>query len=199
MATVVIHRLERFRDIELPSWQRMGIIMLVGTNDISNARRGKICLSTFPDTVASVTFLAILAHDAIALPLSSSYPPSELEYILDNSEASLLLASSALQKKAEQVLKTPLRHKPLLVPIEEMKESVSDGVVTLEDLPAGRGGLMLYTSGTTNRPVGDRLPLQSFEGVASGTDEIVEGCLTGNKSHLRASEVADRSLEICIS
>lgn len=99
--------------------------------------------------------LAIFASDAIALPLSPSFPTGELQYILDNSEAKMLLATEKYANKAEQVLKAGLQREPLFDIRRKLKEGAEHESVQLEDLkqPAS-GGMMLYTSGTTNRPVG---------------------------------------------
>ncbi|KAJ5175719.1 uncharacterized protein N7482_001596 [Penicillium canariense] len=119
-----------------------------------------------------VMLLAIFGCDAIALPLSPSFPTSELQYILDNSEAKVLLATEKYAEKADQVLKAGLWHDPLFdirqklsegsarneaVPLKESKYSLSEG-------PAG--GMMLYTSGTTNRPKGVFIPEQALAAQA---------------------------------
>lgn len=105
-----------------------------------------------------VMLLAIFGCDAIALPLSPSFPTGELQYILDNSEAKVLLATEKYADKAQEILNKGLQHELLfdirpklavgaaggeIVPLEEPKVSSA--------LPAG--GMMLYTSGTTARPV----------------------------------------------
>ncbi|KAK2767712.1 hypothetical protein FQN54_003870 [Arachnomyces sp. PD_36] len=106
-----------------------------------------------------VTLLSILANDAIALPLSPSFPASELKYILDNSEALALLATGKYKSKAQQVLDTGLAKEPVL----HIHEKVKTGgdyteSIGFHDVQAPKGGMMLYTSGTTNRPKGVLLP-----------------------------------------
>lgn len=104
--------------------------------------------------------LAIFASDAIALPLSPSFPTGELQYILDNSEAKMLLATEKYANKAEQVLKAGLQREPLFDIRQKLKKGADNASVQLEDLkhPAS-GGMMLYTSGTTNRPAGAFSPI----------------------------------------
>ncbi|KAK8104198.1 uncharacterized protein PG998_011231 [Apiospora kogelbergensis] len=85
-----------------------------------------------------VTLLAILAARAIALPLSPPFPPAELQYILSHSEALLLLHSAKYSTKAQEVLSTPFP--------------------SPDDADFEGAGMMLYTSGTTNRPKGVLLP-----------------------------------------
>ena len=103
-----------------------------------------------------MTLLSILACDSIAVPLSSAFPASELRYILENSEAVTLLSSSKFQEKAEEVLKEGLEHlhkKPVLNIVEKRLAGNGEDEVQLVPLPMTKGGMMLYTSGTTSRPV----------------------------------------------
>ncbi|KAL9618205.1 MAG: hypothetical protein Q9160_007039 [Pyrenula sp. 1 TL-2023] len=102
-----------------------------------------------------VTFLSILAHDAIALPLSQGFPASELRYIIENSEAAILLSTTKFKDKADEVLKEDIAHKP----IQALADKIGEGAdpnqeVKLELESKGKSGFMLYTSGTTSRPKG---------------------------------------------
>jgi acyl-CoA synthetase (AMP-forming)/AMP-acid ligase II len=111
--------------------------------------------------VALVTLLSILASDAIALPLSPAFPVGELKYIIDNSQAKVLVATEKYAAKAHDVLKAGLEREPTLDIKEKIKTGAnSSGLVSLQDIEQkSRGGMMLYTSGTTNRPVGN--PIQT--------------------------------------
>ena len=103
-----------------------------------------------------MTLLSILACDSIAVPLSPAFPASELRYILENSEAVTLLSSGKFQEKAEEVLREGLEHlhrKPVLNIVEKTHAGNGEDEVQLVPLPMTKGGMMLYTSGTTSRPV----------------------------------------------
>lgn len=101
-----------------------------------------------------MTLLAIFASDAIALPLSPAFPVGELQYILDNSEAKFLLATEKYADKAAQIVKTGLNRVPLLDIRRKILAGAKPETVQLEDMnQSPSGGMMLYTSGTTNRPV----------------------------------------------
>lgn len=103
-----------------------------------------------------VTFLAILGSNAIAVPLAPAFPAHELRYILDHSEAHMLLSSSKFADKAKEVLKEGLEKEPIHSQIKKIEQgSTASGKVELtgsED--NAKGGMMLYTSGTTSRPKG---------------------------------------------
>lgn len=101
-----------------------------------------------------MTLLAIMGSDAIALPLAPSFPASELRYILNNSEAMALLASAKFKSKAEEILKEGVETSPILSVLEKRIEgSTETSSPTLEAVSGSNAGMMLYTSGTTNRPV----------------------------------------------
>ncbi|GAW11790.1 hypothetical protein ANO14919_011420 [Xylariales sp. No.14919] len=121
-----------------------------------------------------VTFLAILASRAIALPLSPPFPAPELQYILTQSQASLLLHSAKFASKAKEVLITPWpepspntdpEFKPTLKAVELPKHlglgrdnTIFDTVTIADDAETEGAGMMLYTSGTTARPKGVLIP-----------------------------------------
>lgn len=100
-----------------------------------------------------MTLLSIFGSHSIAVPLSPAFPAHELQYILDQSEASMLLSSTKFESKAQEVMNTDLQSKPKHIKLEKKLESSEYGKVTLEGPSEGKGGMMLYTSGTTNRPV----------------------------------------------
>ena len=102
----------------------------------------------------TVTLLSILGSDSIAVPLSSGFPANELRYILNNSEAMLFLSSTKFSEKAQEVLKEGLEKRPTHAVVEKRQASsaLSDEV-RFEGTRPVNGGMMLYTSGTTSRPV----------------------------------------------
>jgi acyl-coenzyme A synthetase/AMP-(fatty) acid ligase len=65
----------------------------------------------------------------------------------------MLLSSEKFKDKAQNVVKEELESKPLLA-VEKIKEGKkSSEHITLEQPTSEDGGMMLYTSGTTSRPV----------------------------------------------
>ena len=93
-----------------------------------------------------------MAARSIAVPLSPGFPASELQYILSHSQASLLVSSPKFAIKAKEVLATELASKPSHLELPKHTESQNE-MITLDGAEPGGAGMMLYTSGTTNRPV----------------------------------------------
>ncbi|PSK50418.1 hypothetical protein B9Z65_362 [Elsinoe australis] len=111
-----------------------------------------------------VNLLSIIASDAIAVPLSPTFPVGELRYVLEHSEALMLLSSAKFAEKAQETLKEGLQHTPISASAEKTKEdSPLRAIPPLHDLSGNeQGGLMLYTSGTTSRPKGVLLPTSTL-------------------------------------
>ncbi|KAI9673360.1 MAG: hypothetical protein M1829_004127 [Trizodia sp. TS-e1964] len=105
-----------------------------------------------------VTLLSIWGCNAIALPLSPAHPISELKHILSNSEARLILSSSkyevlaiaASQTGAGQDLKVSVVHKAG----KSLDSGPETEIIELNSNNNNKGGLILYTSGTTSHSKG---------------------------------------------
>ena len=76
----------------------------------------------------------------------------------------MLLSSTKFQSKAEEVVKEGLE-KPLKLQVVEKRLAGSDATaqIHLDDPKDGGGGMMLYTSGTTSRPV--RIPFHIYKDI----------------------------------
>lgn len=105
-----------------------------------------------------MTLLSILAAHAVAVPLSPTFPAHELRYIIDQSESLMLLSSEKFQSQADDVLSQGIQTNPINYKQAKIMMGKTDDYVTLEEPTSGKGGMMLYTSGTTSRPKGVLLP-----------------------------------------
>ncbi|KAL4805295.1 hypothetical protein BDV18DRAFT_17779 [Aspergillus unguis] len=115
-----------------------------------------------------VMLLSILASDAIAVPLSTAFPVHELKYIMDNSQAGVLLATERYADLARNILKEGLVREPVL----DIRGKIMAGATGAEAVELGntdnvQGGMMLYTSGTTNRPKGVLIPQSALAAQAA--------------------------------
>ena len=100
-----------------------------------------------------VMLLSILSCNAIAVPLSPAFPTGELKYIMDNSQAKVLLSTEKFAHKAHDVINAGLDRAPRLDVLQKIQAGGSVSRVEFEGLGEQAGGMMLYTSGTTSRPV----------------------------------------------
>ncbi|RMJ25451.1 AMP-binding enzyme [Aspergillus sp. HF37] len=116
-----------------------------------------------------VTLLSILACNAIAVPLSPAFPVGELKYIMDNSQASVLLSTEKFADKARELVQTGLVREPALDIMGKIKAGgTAPGTVEVEDVRQDSlGGMMLYTSGTTSRPKGVLISQSALSAQAS--------------------------------
>jgi long-subunit acyl-CoA synthetase (AMP-forming) len=121
-----------------------------------------------------VTLLSILANHAIAVPLAPAFPARELQHILADSSAAVLVSSMDLMEHAVRAAED-LPRKPVIAPVERQLSSAPSSAAAAdsgaspfleeereEEKAKERNGvtmapsasaLMLYTSGTTGRPV----------------------------------------------
>lgn len=99
-----------------------------------------------------------MAARSIAVPLSPAFPAPELQYILNQSEASILVSSLKFDIKAQQVLGSELDTRPAHLELPKHQGGNKQEPITWEEAGPGEAGMMLYTSGTTNRPKGVLLP-----------------------------------------
>jgi malonyl-CoA/methylmalonyl-CoA synthetase len=102
---------------------------------------------------SSVTLLSILGAHSVALPLSPAFPAHELHYILDHSQASILLTSSKFDRKTQGLSKADSEGRLRTVRLRKKMGGGEHKKVPLDMPLEGQGGMMLYTSGTTSRPV----------------------------------------------
>ncbi|OLN81778.1 Acyl-CoA synthetase family member 3, mitochondrial [Colletotrichum chlorophyti] len=120
-STAVIHSLSgrRFKYGELLGDVRRArnkLLDSAGKPDLNGERIAFLVENSY-DYV--VTLLAALAARSIAVPLSPAFPAAELQYILNQSEASVLVSSAKFATKAREILATDLISSP--TPIELQK------------------------------------------------------------------------------
>jgi malonyl-CoA/methylmalonyl-CoA synthetase len=119
--------------------------LLGDESDLGGARVAFLCA---PGIGYAVAQWAIWRAGGIAVPLCTTHPAPELDYVIEDSGASILICDPEFE--------------PLLAPIAERRGL---GLVRSADLERGeervlpdvdsrRGAMLLYTSGTTGKPKG---------------------------------------------
>ncbi len=129
-------------------------------------------------------YFGVLAAGKVAVPLNFQLSPSELEFVVRDSDARLILTSSVFAEKL-----APLNTRLLV--LDELQSTLAGPVEQpIESLPTAASGadelaMILYTSGSTGRPKGVMLShgnlLANVRGCINALslteDEVILGVL----------------------
>ena len=128
------------------------------------------------------TYYGILALGAVVVPVHALLRAEEIEYVLRDSGATLLVCHDALQ--GEGAKGAELAEVPLVSPaaLAEAAEPVG----TYVQVDAADDAVILYTSGTTGKPKGAVLShfnvvmnvtISAFDVIGLRSDDVILGCL----------------------
>lgn len=120
--------------------------LLAGRDDLDGAR---VCYLIPPSWAHVVTQWSIWRAGGLAVPLATSHPAAELEYVIEDTRPEAIVVSPRLVDRVAELGAS--RGIPVLQTPALTAEGPS---AMLPDLEEERAGLMLYTSGTTGRPKG---------------------------------------------
>ena len=110
----------------------------------------RVALLASPSIAWVESYLAIILAGAVAVPLSPSYPPVELQWFADDADATAVIYSADQADRASRML--PGR---VALRLEDLDRSAAErDDATLPALDAEDVALFLYTSGTTGKPKG---------------------------------------------
>ena len=120
---------------------------LLGDNE--DLKQTRVAFLVAPSAAYAIVQRAIWRAGGVAVPLAVSHPPAELEYVVRDADASVVVADAGFA--------------PAVAPIARAARArfiVTDGALrasAAEDLPridSTRRAMIIYTSGTTGRPKG---------------------------------------------
>ena len=124
---------------------RAAACLLDGAADLAEARVAFLMPSGFAWVA---TQWGIWCAGGIAVPLSPLHPPPELEYVITDADADIVVAHPDLADRIRPIVEAQGR-RLLLTP-----DLANASRVALPEIAPGRRAMMLYTSGTTGRPKG---------------------------------------------
>ncbi|MET0143669.1 MAG: acyl-CoA synthetase [Ilumatobacteraceae bacterium] len=135
---------------------------LAGTLRITATPGDRVALLCTPGHDAVVALLACWHAGTIAVPMLAQHPPAELAYTLDDSGASVVVASGVHWALAERVAAAAR-----LRVVDVTAAGPSHRADPRLDQPA----MMIYTSGTTGRPKG---VVHTHASLAAQVDGMIE-------------------------
>ena len=120
---------------------------LLGDNEDLNQTR--VAFLVAPGVAYAAVQRGIWRAGGVAVPLAVSHPPAELDYVIRDAGASVVVADAAFRDTVQPLARAA---RARFLPAEQaMQGAPSDG---LPHLGSNRRALIIYTSGTTGRPKG---------------------------------------------
>ncbi|MGL4400838.1 MAG: non-ribosomal peptide synthetase [Luteolibacter sp.] len=120
--------------------------------------RVALCAPSVPEMIAAQ--IAIILTGAACVPLDPGYPAARLEFMLEDSAASVLLTTPALAALLPQGLVTIL--------LDPLPETPATPAARDYQVPADSASHVFYTSGSTGTPKGVIVPHRGISRLALG-------------------------------
>ncbi len=124
---------------------RIAAALLSGREDLSEARVAFFLPPSFEHVAVQ---WGIWRAGGLAVPLALSHPPAELEYVVQDAEAELLVGLRANAPLLEPIARATGAR---LLAVEDL---LPEALTRLPAITRERRALMVYTSGTTGKPKG---------------------------------------------
>ncbi|OXI15956.1 hybrid non-ribosomal peptide synthetase/type I polyketide synthase [Burkholderia sp. AU15512] len=117
-----------------------------------------LCLE--PGAELIVAMLAVLNAGCAYVPLDSRYPAERLRFLIDDSQASVIVTREDVVARTDALRDGYLN----LIVLEDHDDEIAarDGAFVASGLPAQMPAYLMYTSGTTDRPKGVIVPQQAI-------------------------------------
>jgi len=132
----------------IASAEKFSGILLNNTPDLNEAR---VAFMVSPGFDYVKTLWAIWIAGGVAVPLCITHPLPSLEYVLDDTQSSILVVSQEFKEVVAPYLQ---KSTISVIVIEEINDHQFAFPELLPPIEKQRNALILYTSGTTNKPKG---------------------------------------------
>ena len=134
-----------YRDLLRASARAAGRL-LQGAGDLEEKR---VAFLLPPGFSHVATQWGIWRAGGIAVPLCTSHPPPEWEYVIRDSGASLIVVHKSLAERIR-----PVARRCDVTLMDDASPEPGSASVRLPSIPPSRRAMIVYTSGTTSRPKG---------------------------------------------
>jgi malonyl-CoA/methylmalonyl-CoA synthetase len=137
---------------------------LLGDND--DLRQTRVAFLVAPSFAYAAVQRGIWRAGGVAVPLAVSHPPAELEYVIKDAGASVVVAGPGFEETLAPLARAAKAR--FLLAADALKAAPAAAV---PQLASPRRAMIIYTSGTTGRPKG---AVSSHENVGSQVAALVE-------------------------
>jgi amino acid adenylation domain-containing protein len=140
---------------------------------VGHESRVGVAMERSPELIAAL--LAILKAGGAYVPLDPGYPDERLRFMLEDSEARLLLVHSRTRRRLEELARGEAGPPVRLVCVDAERDAIA-GRGSAPPLPRGTPGAALayvsYTSGSTGRPKGVAVPHRAIARLVRGSNHV---------------------------
>jgi len=137
---------------------------LLGDND--DLKQTRVAFLVAPSCAYAAVQRGVWRAGGVAVPLAVSHPPAELEYVIRDSGASVVVAGPGFEEVLAPLAKAARAR--FVRAVDALKASPASEV---PHLPSSRRALIIYTSGTTGKPKG---AVTTHENVGSQVAALVQ-------------------------
>jgi len=139
--------------------------LLDGASDLNGAR---VAFLMPPSVEHVVVQWGIWRAGGMAVPLCSQHPPPELEYTIEDSDATIIVTHPEFADRLRPIVDSRGLRFLLLSEVDAQPAAMVD---ELPDVDPSRPAMLLYTSGTTNKPKG---AVTTHEIIAAQIQSLIE-------------------------